>query len=91
MAAARARELDEAAADMAGRSIGEVGVEPETEAARDTGWDGGGVGLKEDLVEGGRCGSLGGTGPRFARAFSQSREMRRSVAGLAREEVETCS
>lgn len=44
----------------------------------------------EDDVEG-RCGSLGGTDFCLARAFSQSREIICSVAGLAREVVETSS
>jgi hypothetical protein len=87
-----ARVLEEDAAEMAGRMTGEEGDDPAVEAVREAGYEGGGVDLCVALVaELGRSGNLGGVKFRLAMAFSQSRVMRRSVAGLSRDGVETSS
>ena len=87
-----ARVLEEDAVEMAGRIMGEEGDDPEAEAVRETGYEGGGVDLCGAFVaEFGRSGNLGGVKFRLAMAFSQSRVISRSVAGLTRDGVETSS
>ena len=47
--------------------------------------------VTENFVEPGRLGNFGGTVMRFAMALSQSSEIMRSVAGLAKDVLDTFS